>query len=692
MNGLERFIGEVLDEKYRLEQLIGQGGMGAVFLATHLGTERPVALKIIAPQLMRNEELVARFKREARAAGRLRHPNVVDVTDFGFATSGRDRIAYLVMEYLDGCTLAEVLNEETRLPLEWVVDILEQVCSAVDDAHQQGIVHRDLKPDNIWLEPNRLGGYRVKVLDFGIAKLADTAADSISTEASTKHVLEPPTSSRTPPPAVIGNAAQVVATSPSPSTARRETPRPVTTEEAATLLQPATTDGAESETRIFDPDIGGAPAVDAEAATRLQASTSENADQTRPLIHSTARPLEKGITDTRSLSNLTRVGAIMGTPLYLSPEQCRGEHLDARSDIYSLGVIAYQMLTGATPFAGEMLEVMHQYREATPQPLRERNRKVPPRVARLVETALAKDPAERPQRASGFASALGAHAEGVGKLLQRAFALYSERFPIFFRIAVLAYLPVIGVTLLQLLFSFLNARDTMPKAVAITLSIILGLLTMIVNFLAPSIISGLTALLVTQWFLAPLRPVNLGGVLAVLRKKAWPFFTTGLLVSALFVVGCILLLLPGLIVLRRYALYAPIVLVEGLKNRAAMRRSRELTARAPRTVWAVVLIHLFLPMSVSALVGVLIALGKKAGLNVGAELAGIIPVLFNILLTPLLSITTALLYLKMRQAGGETLEGTSAQFEQQDAPRSKWQQRMRERLSISTTHNSRVDE
>ena len=77
------------------------------------------------------------------------------------------------MEYLDGCTLSDVLAEENGLPLYWVVDILEQVCSAVHEAHQQGIVHRDLKPDNIWLEPNRLGGYRVKVLDFGIAKLAE---------------------------------------------------------------------------------------------------------------------------------------------------------------------------------------------------------------------------------------------------------------------------------------------------------------------------------------------------------------------------------------------------------------------------------------------------------------------------------------------------------------------------------------
>src|SRR5205085_4412504 len=121
MTGLERYVGQVLDEKYRLERLLGQGGMGAVFLTTHLGTDRYVALKLIAPQFMRNEEFVERFKREARAAGRLRHPNVVDVTDFGFSGDGDDRVAYLVMEYLDGCTLGDVLAEENRLPLYWVV-------------------------------------------------------------------------------------------------------------------------------------------------------------------------------------------------------------------------------------------------------------------------------------------------------------------------------------------------------------------------------------------------------------------------------------------------------------------------------------------------------------------------------------------------------------------------------------------
>src|ERR1044072_2593873 len=105
MTSLEHYVGQTLDEKYRLERLLGQGGMGAVYLATHLGTERYVPLKLIAPQFRRSVLFVERFKREARAAGRLRHPNVVDVTDFGFSGSGKERGGYLVVEYLDGATL-----------------------------------------------------------------------------------------------------------------------------------------------------------------------------------------------------------------------------------------------------------------------------------------------------------------------------------------------------------------------------------------------------------------------------------------------------------------------------------------------------------------------------------------------------------------------------------------------------------
>src|SRR5262249_47524474 len=170
----EDLVGQLIDEKYRIELQLGQGGMGAVYLAEHVGTERLVAVKVIVPQYMNNNEFVERFKLEARAAGKLRHPNIVNVTDFGFTEVAGNRIAYLVMEYLNGCNLGDMLEERKRMQLDFVVDIVQQICLAVEAAHQKGIVHRDLKPDNIWLEPNGRGGYNVKVLDFGLAKLRDS--------------------------------------------------------------------------------------------------------------------------------------------------------------------------------------------------------------------------------------------------------------------------------------------------------------------------------------------------------------------------------------------------------------------------------------------------------------------------------------------------------------------------------------
>ena len=138
---------------------------------------------------------------------------------------------------------------------------------------------------------------------------------------------------------------------------------------------------------------------------------------------------------------LTRFGSLMGTPLYMSPEQCRGQRLGPQSDIYGLGVIAYQMLSGRTPFTGEMDAVIRSQLEAQPTPLREVSPKTPKKIATLIMSALAKDPAARPQSAAAFASALRARAEGTSALLRRAFAIFSEHFPTFLRISVISYLP-----------------------------------------------------------------------------------------------------------------------------------------------------------------------------------------------------------------------------------------------------------
>jgi len=164
--------GEILDAKYRIDKQLGAGGMGNVYLATHLGTTRVVAVKVIAPRWAEEPQFLARFQREAQACGRLRHPNIVNVTDFGIAQAAGGDMPYLVMEYLDGQTLSDFQKANSRIALPLIADLLDQIGLALAEAHRHGIVHRDLKPDNVWLEPNGRGGYTVKVLDFGVAKLS----------------------------------------------------------------------------------------------------------------------------------------------------------------------------------------------------------------------------------------------------------------------------------------------------------------------------------------------------------------------------------------------------------------------------------------------------------------------------------------------------------------------------------------
>ena len=711
------YIGQVLDEKYQLERLLGRGGMGAVYLATHLGTERYVALKLITPQFMRNEEFVARFKREARAAGRLRHPNVVDVTDFGFAHAGKEPVAYLVMEYLDGCTLGDVLVEEKRLPLEWVVDILEQVCSAVHEAHLQGVVHRDLKPENIWLEPNRLGGYRVKVLDFGIAKLAEADAEITDSSRETNTTSAHPVTSG----AIIDGvgatsfkAAQL--TTPSPLPPEREHISDSHELEIDTLIYSADVQekvhtelnaaGAtaaqlvkDGKTQLFKESVED---VDAKATDLLQRSTESTEDGDRTLMFGkdTQRAMLDQHTRLRTSSaegtKLTRVGAIMGTPLYMSPEQCAGKPLDARSDIYSLGVIAYQMLAGETPFAGVTGNVMQEHIKTAPPPLRDRNKKVRKRAAEIVMTALSKQPEDRPQTAAAFASSLRAQSEGIGALYRRALSLYVQYFPKFLKLSLIAHIPVFITTVLLIIFELAeNAQPSgvsVGKVLVICGMVIAGLLHIAANFLTATTISGMTAVIVTQLSLAPLRPVELRLALAVLKRRWRPFLKTSFLVTLRIIIGLILFVIPGIVIAIRYALYAPVVLLEGLETKAARQRARALASRSWRTVIIVSVLQFLIPAVISALFGRLAAFkSTEGGIHVAhqsmssqiyQQLIGLI----NIFVVPLMSIVPALLYLKMRQLGGENLGEVLTQIEAADEKRSQWQQRMRTRVSF---HGSR---
>ncbi len=678
MKEVDPYLGQVLDGKYRLERLLGRGGMGAVYLATHLGTERYVALKLITPQFMRNEEFVARFKREARAAGRLRHPNVVDVTDFGFADASGEPVAYLVMEYLDGCTLGDVLAEETQLPLDWVVDILEQVSSAVHEAHQQGIIHRDLKPENIWLEPNRLGGYRVKVLDFGIAKLAEADSQLVSDSDALDGQLANASAASTAPNTLFESRSDL----------ERDTLLYARAEDGGTQSSLVRTPALEEATHLF---------TNAEQTSAgLTSATTNLIDDDKTLLldekeEDKPRPTNIAASWTRG-TELTRFGAIMGTPLYMSPEQCAAKPLDARSDVYSLGVIAYQMLAGEPPFTGPTQTVIRDHIKTPPPPLLERSKKVRKRAAQIVMAALEKDPAKRPQSAAAFANQLRAQAEGIGSLYRRAFALYSQYFPQFIKLSFIAHAPVILGTVLMVVLMLVE--QSQPKGInAARIAVIVaigcvGLFQIVAYFLAAATISGMTAIIVTQLEAAPLRPLEMRTAFAILKRRWWPFVRTALNVTVRIIIGFILLVIPGFVMQIRYALYAPVVLVEGLEKKAALRRARELAARSWRTVIIVSILQFVIPMIISSLASALtVRLQRETGspmVKVSQQFSGLI----NIFILPLMAIVPALLYLKMRQFGGESLSDALAQIEDVRDVNSIWRQRMRTRLSLHTPRST----
>lgn len=284
--------GRTLDEKYRLDERLGEGGMGTVYRATHLLIERPVAVKVLNARLVTDEAARERFRREARAAGRLQHTNAVAVTDFG---ETKDGLVYIVMELLEGHSLRDVVSREAPLDAARAVSLMLQISAAVAAAHEAGIIHRDLKPGNIFVVQRAHAPHIVKVLDFGIAKIAEDASE--------------------------GNQQ----------------------------------------------------------------------------------------------NTLTGTGMMIGTPRYMSPEQCDGSPLTPASDVYSLGVILYEMLTGRTPFAGATpLALAIKHSTETPLPLREIVPGVPEALEAVALHALEKDPRERPGDAGAFRRELYAVAEKLG--------------------------------------------------------------------------------------------------------------------------------------------------------------------------------------------------------------------------------------------------------------------------------------
>jgi eukaryotic-like serine/threonine-protein kinase len=176
----DRLIGAVIDGKYEVTRLVGQGGMGAVYAGIHLQLDRPVAVKTLRAELLADPSAAARFAREARAAARIEHPNAVHVYDFGQLDGGG---AYLVMEYVEGVSLRAWMRDQGLLPVAVVVSVVGQIAAAVAAAHARGIVHRDLKPENVMVREED-GRPVVKVVDFGLAKLVSSEATSQITRPS----------------------------------------------------------------------------------------------------------------------------------------------------------------------------------------------------------------------------------------------------------------------------------------------------------------------------------------------------------------------------------------------------------------------------------------------------------------------------------------------------------------------------
>ncbi len=687
----EELVGQIIDRKYRIENLLGRGGMGAVFRATHLGTSRVVAVKVIAPRFAEEPEFLQRFQREAHACGRLRHPNIVDVTDFGVTEHDGGRLAYLVMEYLDGCTLAEVLRSETRLPLPWSIDVLDQVSSAVDEAHRNGILHRDLKPENIWLEPNRRGGYTVKVLDFGLAKQAGGAPVLDERDARQNSA----------PPVIMGSGSGGM-----PPTLADADTTTVAPSESTRVQQPAARTPAAT---LFDGD----------APTMARLDPNPN---TAPFL-----PTEDGV---------TRAGSVVGTPAYMSPEQVLGRVVTPRSDIYSLGVIAYLMIGGQPPFSGSSDQILASHVRETPRPIRELRPDLPQEAADHLMSALAKDPEARPSSALAFVAKLSARFETPTAFLHGALQIFVAHIGAWLRLSILCFLPLLVLSVAlsatvalsaagALDLSWLEARSaTLPLAASVAL--------VTLCFVA---LGGAVVPVALQAVAAPLRPVAIevllrsfaGRFKAWLRELApllvaglgllavWPFLPMGLdsladglapyartlwlplrILLALTIMGFVFSVpvAVALLAIRRlggakaFQFLGPVMLVEGLTGPPARVRSSFLFDQAGRALQPLQILIMIASGVLGALASLASNLSERflAPLAFGGMIAPMVAAALAVSAS-FLSLVGALTYLRARRAAGEPLDRVLADFERSVLPKDSWQltQRDQVRKQISLT-------
>lgn len=268
-------LGAVFGERYEIESVIGSGGMSVVYRAKHKLMDKVVAIKLLDPRLVRQQLAVKRFQQEAQAASRLNHPNVIVVHDFGLTPDGQP---YMVMDFLGGRSLQDILDENPSLSPKRAKKIFNQTASGLGHAHKMGVVHRDVKPNNIIIDHDHLGEEAVKIVDFGIAKV----------------------------------------------------------------------------------------------------------------VSESANPSER----------LTRAGEFFGTSVYMSPEQCRGKDVDHRADVYSLGCVMFESLTGLPPFEGENdLDTFQMQLSAEPPRFKERrpDLEIPPQFEFIVRKALEKSADDRYQ-------------------------------------------------------------------------------------------------------------------------------------------------------------------------------------------------------------------------------------------------------------------------------------------------------
>jgi len=423
----------------------------------------------------------------------------------------------------------------------------------------------------------------------------------------------------------------------------------------------------------------------------------------------------------------------LGTPLYMSPEQCRGERLTARSDIYSLAIIAYQMLGGKTPFEGDFTAVMQAHKDTPPPPLTAK--KIPRKIKKVINAALGKNPDDRPQTAEAFASRLRSQSEGIGAILRRSLVIYSEHLPKFLGLATLLSLPVIFLTFVLIFLSFLSVSGAMDSSSTGWLIGLTGFVLSVTTDYCNYLIAGTTTWIVAQYLAVPLRPIRVRPALKAVRRKWKSLAWTGILRTILGFATCGFGIIIGAFI---WSLAAPVVTMESLSGWKALKRSYYLVKRAILTTIATVILTFLVPTVFSGAIYYVVTVSAKAfenktntnqpvaeqrvntesnenaagpnneqqkreinfGFGKGRRfpvndegkdmrtrvietfLSSLIQIFWlpmHILVVSFTSIMLALLYLKTRQAGGESMQDLLEQFEE-DRPKSKWQQRVQQRL------------